>query len=224
MAAGMAGSGFNIGMILARIRKAVAGLPDPSVTLVGKRWKSPYLVLVSCLLSLRTKDTTTLPASERLFHLADTPSEMVKLPFIQIEKAIFPVGFYRTKARRIKEISADILTRFQGQVPDSMEGLLGLKGVGPKTANLVLVEGFGKHGVCVDTHVHRISNRLGFVVTKTPEQTEKALRERLPRKYWKEYNSLLVLWGQNVCRPVSPKCSDCVVRAECQRVGVGTSR
>ncbi len=216
--------GVRIAAIIARIRKAVAHLPDPSVTLVGKRWKSPYLVLVSCLLSLRTKDSTTLPASERLFVLADAPQGMVKLSLQQIEKAIFPVGFYRTKARRIKEISADIILRFNGCVPDTMEGLRSLKGVGPKTANLVLVEGFGKYGVCVDTHVHRISNRLGYVTTRTPEETEKVLREKLPRKFWKEYNALLVLWGQNICRPVAPKCSECVVRALCQKVGVGASR
>lgn len=214
----------KIALIIGRIHKAMVHFPDPSVTLVGKRWKSPYLVLISCLLSLRTKDSTTLPASERLFLLADAPAAMVELSLKQIEQAIFPVGFYHTKARRIKEISQDILTRFNAQVPDTMAGLRSLKGVGPKTANLVLVEGFGKYGVCVDTHVHRISNRLGFVKTRTPEETEKALREKLPKKFWKEYNSLLVLWGQNVCRPISPKCSDCVVKDLCSRVGVGVSR
>ncbi|MBF0485960.1 MAG: endonuclease III [Candidatus Omnitrophica bacterium] len=211
-------------IIIRRLKKAVSDWPSPSVTLVGKKWKSPYLVLVSCLLSLRTKDSTTLPASERLFGLATTPQAMLKLSFKAIERAIFPVGFYRTKARRIKGISADIIERFGAQVPDTMEGLLSLKGVGPKTANLVLVEGFGKYGVCVDTHVHRISNRLGFVATRSPEETERELRRKLPKRYWKDYNALLVLWGQNICRPISPRCSICAVKDLCARVGVTVHR
>jgi endonuclease-3 len=149
---------------------------------------------------------------------------MVELSVSKIEKEIYPVGFYRTKARRIREISGDIIARFGGHVPDTMEGLLSLNGVGRKTANLVLVEGFDQYGVCVDTHVHRISNRLGYVRTRSPEETEQALRDKLPRKYWKDYNALLVVWGQNVCRPVSPKCSECPVRDLCQRVGVGMHR
>ncbi len=214
----------QISQLIKIIRGAVAHLPDPSVTLVGKKWRSPFLVLVSCLLSLRTKDATTLPAAERLFRLASTPERMVELSITDIEKAIYPVGFYRTKARRLKGIAEDIIARFGGQVPDTMEGLLSLKGVGRKTANLVLVEGFGKYGVCVDTHVHRISNRLGFVETRSPEETEQALRARLPRRHWKEYNALLVVWGQNVCRPVSPKCSECPVAHLCRKVGVGKHR
>ena len=210
--------------VIARIKKAVSGLPDPSVTLVGKRWKSPYLVLISCLLSLRTKDTTTLPASKRLFHLAATPEGMVKLTVAQIERAIYPVGFYKTKARRIIEISRDLLTRFCGKVPDTIDELLTFHGVGRKTANLVLTEGFQKPAMCVDTHVHRISNRLGYVRTKNPEGTETALRSKLPKKYWGEYNALLVLWGQNICRPVSPKCFQCPVRGLCQQVGVTQHR
>jgi len=210
----------QMAIVVQRIKRAMRDLPDPSVTLVGKRWKSPYLVLVSCLLSLRTKDETTLSASKKLFHLAATPRRMVKLFVGEIERAIYPVGFYRTKARRIIGISRDILERFGGKVPDTIEELLTLKGVGRKTANLVLTEGFHKPAMCVDTHVHRISNRLGYIQTKTPEQTENALREKLPKKYWGEYNALLVLWGQNICRPVSPKCSACSVRDICQRVGV----
>ncbi len=211
-------------IVIGKIRAAVAHLPDPSVTLVGKKWRSPYLVLVSCLLSLRTKDSTTLPASERLFQLADSPKAMVELSVTDIERMIFPVGFYHTKARRIRELSAVLLEKFNGQVPETLEELLSFNGVGRKTANLVLVEGFGKDGLCVDTHVHRISNRLGFVATVSPEKTEQALREKLPRKFWKEYNALLVLWGQNVCRPVSPKCSACPVSPWCGRVGVRESR
>ena len=217
-------SGSQISIVIQRIHAAVSHFPDPSVTLVGKKWKSPFLVLISCLLSLRTKDETTLPASERLFRLASTPERMVKLSVAKIEKAIYPVGFYKTKARRIKGIAEDIISRFDGRVPDTMGELLSFNGVGRKTANLVLVEGFGKYGVCVDTHVHRISNRLGYVRTRTPEETEQALRAKLPKKYWKEYNALLVVWGQNVCRPVSPKCSECPVRKICQRVGVGIHR
>ncbi len=206
------------------IRAAVKHLPDPSVTLVGKRWRSPYLVLISCLLSLRTKDSTTLPASERLFRLAHSPEAMLELTVLEIERAVFPVGFYHTKSRRILEISRDLLERFKGRVPDTLEELLTLKGVGRKTANLVLVEGFGKDGICVDTHVHRISNRFGFVTTGSPDETEQVLRKKLPVKFWKEYNALLVLWGQNVCRPVSPKCSECPVRKMCNRVGVLQNR
>jgi endonuclease-3 len=206
------------------LKAAVAKLPDPSVTLVGKKWKSPYLVLVSCLLSLRTKDETTLPAAERLFALAQTPADMLKLSFRDIERAIYPVGFYRTKARRILDISRVLIRDHQGHVPGTMEALLNLKGVGPKTANLVLVEGFGKPGICVDTHVHRISNRFGYVRTHTPEKTETALRKKLPSGLWKDINWILVLWGQNVCRPVSPKCSSCPVSGMCGKVGVGSHR
>lgn len=217
-------SAAEIPAVIERIRTAVRHLPDPSVTLVGKRWKSPFLVLVSCLLSLRTKDSTTLPASERLFHLADSPQAMLELTVPVIERAIYPVGFYHTKACNIQHISRDLLKRFNGQVPGTLEELLTLKGVGRKTANLVLVEGFGKDGVCVDTHVHRISNRLGFVKTASPDATEQTLRKKLPVRFWKEYNALLVLWGQNVCRPISPKCSECPVRDNCGRVGVTQNR
>ena len=215
---------LQIIQILARLKKAVRDLPDPSVTLVGKKWHSPYLVLVSCLLSLRTKDETTLPASERLFALADMPGKMVKLTARDIERAIYPVGFYRTKARRILDISRVLIKQYQGNVPDTLEALLLLKGVGRKTANLVLIEGFGKPGICVDTHVHRITNRFGYVRTRTPEQTEMALRATLPPGCWKDINWLLVLWGQNVCRPVSPKCSVCVVKGSCAKIGVEAHR
>ncbi|MBF0331626.1 MAG: endonuclease III [Candidatus Omnitrophica bacterium] len=206
--------------VLAVLKKAVREFPDPSVTLVGKKWKSPYLVLVSCLLSLRTKDSTTLPASERLFALAETPAAMLKLSKAQIERAIYPVGFYHTKAGRILEISKVLINDFGGKVPDTLEALLTLKGVGRKTANLVLVEGFDKPGICVDTHVHRITNRWGYVITKTPEVTEAALRAKLPPALWKDINWMLVLWGQNVCAPVSPKCSICVIHKWCGKVGV----
>ena len=220
----MSVTNHNIDEVVRRLKKALKGLPDPSVTMVGKRWKNPYLVLVSCLLSLRTKDETTLPASERLFKLADSPQKMAGLKPGQIEKAIYPVGFYRTKAKTLIAISQDMLDRFAGQVPDDLDELLTLKGVGRKTANLVLTEGFGKLGVCVDTHVHRISNRFGYVKTKTPDETEAALRKKLPKKYWIQYNALLVCWGQNVCKPISPLCSTCPVIGYCAQAGVTLKR
>jgi len=220
----MAISNKNISQVMQILRAELAHLPDPSVTLVGKRWHDPFLVLISCLLSLRTKDQTTLPAAERLFAVADTPRKMLALSAAEIEKLIYPVGFYRTKARRIIGICRDLLSRFAGKVPEKIDELLTLKGVGRKTANLVLTEGFGKPAICVDTHVHRISNRFGYVRTKTPEGTEAALRKILPQRYWIEYNSTLVLWGQNVCRPVSPLCSRCPLKNICARIGVTKSR
>ena len=220
----MAVTNHNIGRVITLIRRGLKGLPDPSVTLVGKKWRDPFLVLISCLLSLRTKDETTLPAAERLFRLAMTPRGMVRLTRSDIEKAIYPVGFYRTKARTIQDISRDLLVRFNGTVPAAMEDLLSLKGVGRKTANLVLTEGFQIPSMCVDTHVHRISNRLGYVSTEDPHQTEWALRAQLPKRYWRDYNALLVTWGQNVCKPVSPLCSECPVRPFCARKGVTKSR
>ncbi|OGX29922.1 MAG: endonuclease III, partial [Omnitrophica WOR_2 bacterium RIFCSPHIGHO2_01_FULL_48_9] len=158
------------------------------------------------------------------FKLASTPDQMCHLTPRQIEKAIYPVGFYRTKAKNILGICKDLLERYNGQVPDDLDTLLQFKGVGRKTANLVLTEGFGKLGVCVDTHVHRISNRLGYVKTQTPEETEWALRKQLPEKYWMEYNALLVTWGQNVCKPISPFCSRCRLKPWCARKGVTSSR
>lgn len=214
----------NIDQVIKILRQEMKDLPDPSVTLVGKRWKSPFLVLISCILSLRTKDETTLPASERLFRLAQTPERMVKLRASQIEKAVYPVGFYKTKARNILGICRDIIKQFDGKVPNDIDTLMTMKGVGRKTANLVLTEGFGIPAMCVDTHVHRISNRLGYIATKTPEETEFALRKKLPKKHWMDYNALLVTWGQNRCRPISPVCSECGVIKYCQRKNVTTSR
>ncbi len=214
----------NIDQVIKILRQEMKDLPDPSVTLVGKRWKSPFLVLISCILSLRTKDETTLPASERLFRLAQTPERMVKLRASQIEKAVYPVGFYKTKARNILGICRDIIKQFDGKVPDDIDTLMTMKGVGRKTANLVLTEGFGIPAMCVDTHVHRISNRFGYILTKTPEETEFALRKKLPKKHWMDYNALLVTWGQNRCRPISPICSECGVKPYCQRKNVTTSR
>jgi endonuclease-3 len=195
-----------------------------SMAEVAAERRDPFRVLIACLLSLRTKDETTGPAAARLFALADTPEAMLRLPAKRIERAIFPVGFYRTKARVVLGVCRDLLERFGGQVPDDIDQLLTLKGVGRKTANLVVTQGFNKPGICVDIHVHRISNRLGYVKTKNPTETEAALRKQLPRRYWIGYNELLVSFGQNICHPVSPRCSGCPVRPRCARVGVTRSR
>jgi endonuclease-3 len=195
----------------------------PIVTIVSMT-KSPFLVLISCLLSLRTKDKVTAEASNRLFKLADNPEKMLGLSIKNIEKAIYPVGFYKTKAKRIKEICRVLLDDYGGVVPDEIDELLKLNGVGRKTANLTVTLGYGKLGICVDTHVHRISNRLGLVKTKTPEQTEFDLRKKLPKKHWLIYNDLLVTYGQNLCVPISPWCSKCKIFKYCKRVGVKKSR
>jgi len=214
----------SIGHTIRRLRREAPGWRITALAEVAAQWHDPFRVLVACLLSLRTKDETTGPASARLFALADTPKAMLRLTAKQIEQAIFPVGFYRTKARVILGVCRDLLDRFGGRVPDEIDALLTLKGVGRKTANLVVTQGFNKPGICVDVHVHRISNRWGYVRTRNPEETEIALRERLPRRYWIGYNDLLVSFGQNVCQPLSPKCSECPVSRSCPRLGVTHSR
>jgi endonuclease-3 len=186
--------------------------------------RDPFKILIGCLLSLRTKDETTGPAAARLFALADTPAGILALPTATIERAIFPVGFYRTKARVLHRVCRDLLDRFDGRVPADLDALLTLHGVGRKTANLVVTFGFGLPGICVDTHVHRITNRLGFVRTRSPEETEMALRRRLPPRHWIELNDLLVAFGQTICHPTSPRCSQCPVVRACRRVGVRRSR
>ncbi len=196
----------------------------PVVTQVGEETKDPFQVLISCLLSLRTRDQVTAGASARLFARARTPQQLLALPLPAIRELIYPVGFYKTKAKRIHQICQHLLGRFRGKVPDTLEELLTLPGVGRKTANLVLTVGFGKMGICVDTHVHRISNRLGYVRTKTPEQTEMALRAKLPKRYWIRYNDLLVSFGQTICHPTSPWCSRCLVERYCPRIGVTRHR
>jgi endonuclease III len=214
----------QIGAAMELLRDAIRAWQTPAVTIVSQREGSPFKVLVSCILSLRTQDRTTAAASERLFSLADTPAAMVALSVEEIEKAIYPVGFYRNKAVTIHDVSQALLTQYAGAVPDTLEELLLLKGVGRKTANLVLTLGFAKPGICVDTHVHRICNRWGYVKTKTPDETEFALRKKLPRRYWLVINDLLVAFGQNHCSPISPRCSCCVLAHLCRRVGVGTCR
>jgi endonuclease-3 len=191
---------------------------------VGNYSDTPFGVLVSCVLSLRTQDKTTHAASERLFSLARTPETMLALKTEAIQKAIYPVGFYKNKAKNIKAICRILLDEHHGRVPDDLAALLKLPGVGRKTANLVVTLGFGLPGICVDTHVHRIVNRWGYVQTRTPEQTELALRGKLPRRYWIRINDVLVAYGQNLCRPISPFCSRCRIQRFCDRTGVETSR
>ena len=195
-----------------------------SSVIVEKYGRNPYLVLISCLLSLRTKDTVSLPASIRLFEHAKTPQEMLKVPIPKIEKLIYPTGFYHRKAALLHEVSQDLINRFKGKVPADLDQLLSIKGVGRKTANLVLGVAFQIPAICVDTHVHKVSNRLGLVKTKTTEETEFELKKILPSEYWIEYNHLMVQWGQNICVPVSPFCSKCAISDLCPRVGVTKHR
>jgi len=196
----------------------------PVVSQLAATEPNPFLILISTVLSSRTKDEVTAQATERLFARARTPEEMLILSPEEIAQLIYPVGFYRTKARIIRELCQDLVTRFQGEVPHDLEQLLSLNGVGRKTANLVLALGFDDDAICVDTHVHRITNRLGYVSTRTPVETERALRETLPRPYWKRWNTLLVSFGQEVCRPLSPRCSICPLAPYCDRVGVERHR
>lgn len=215
---------FNIDVFVETLASSYKAWNPPIITFIANRGATPFEVLVSTLLSLRTKDEVTSEAARRLFEEATTPRELLALGERKTAKLIYPVGFYPTKAKRLMEISRIILDEHSGEVPDTIEVLLKLPGVGRKTANLVLVEGFKKDAICVDTHVHRISNRIGYVHTKTPDQTEMALRDKLPRRHWIRYNELLVAFGQVICRPISPFCSRCPVEAMCPRIGVDKSR
>ena len=211
--------------VITRLRRATRGWNVTALAAVADATaRDPFRILIGCLLSLRTRDETTGPAAARLFALADTPAAMLALPRRTIARAIFPVGFYRTKARVIHRVSSDLVARFGGAVPADLDALLTLHGVGRKTANLVVTFAFGLPGICVDTHVHRITNRLGFVRTPSPERTEWALRAKLPRRHWIALNDLLVAFGQNVCHPTSPRCSVCPVGDLCHRVGVTRAR
>jgi endonuclease III len=214
----------DLDKVIKILRKEVKKYTIPIVTLIAQNEGNPFQVLISTILSLRTKDKTTAEAAKRIFKLSKDPLTMSKLTTKQIEKTIYPVGFYITKAKRIKEICKILLNKYNGKVPNNMEKLLELPGVGRKTANLVLTEGFNAEGLCVDTHVHRISNRFGLIKTKNPEETEFALRKILPKKYWIEYNMLLVTYGQNICRPISPWCSKCPISKYCKRINVDKHR
>lgn len=211
----------EIPQILGILRKKVRDWPVPAI---GHYTDTPYTVLISCILSLRTKDQTTTGASQRLFEIADSPQAMLEVPIQEIEKRIYPVSFYRVKAQTLHDISTLLIDRFEGEVPDNLDDLLTLPGVGRKTANIVVTLAFQKPGIAVDIHVHRISNRLGYVRTKSPDETEMSLRKKLPRRYWIELNDLFVAFGQNLCTPTSPHCSICPVEKYCDRVGVTRSR
>jgi endonuclease-3 len=211
----------DIHAVVRILKREIRRWPLPAL---AKYVETPFTVLISCILSLRTQDKTTLAASDRLFAIAATPEAMLKVPAKTIEKAIYPVSFYRTKARTIRTICEQLLSRFGGSVPSDLEELLSLPGVGRKTANIVVTLGFQKAGIAVDTHVHRISNRLGYVRTRTPEKTEMSLRRKLPERYWIVFNDLLVAYGQNLCKPISPHCSRCRIAIYCKRVGVKKSR
>ena len=214
---------FNIVEGLKKLKKAVRKFRTPSVTVIAKK-NDPFAVLVSCIISLRTRDEVTELASARLFALAKLPAELLELSNSKIEKAIYPAAFYRNKTRSLKELCQVLVKEYSGKVPDKLEQLLKLKGVGRKTANLTLILGHNKPGICVDIHVHRISNRWGYVKTKSPNETEMVLREILPKRFWKGYNDLLVSFGQNLCKPISPFCSSCPVEDQCPKIGINRSR
>ena len=210
--------------IIATLQEYLKGSSLPSVSAVAQRKPDPFRILVSTMISLRTKDQVTSAASERLLSRAPTPEKLARLGRKQIAELIYPAGFYKTKAQNLKSTAEVLVGRYAGRVPESMEQLLELPGVGRKTANLVRNLGYGLDGICVDTHVHRISNRLGWVRTRTPEQTESSLEEVLPRRHWIRINELLVRFGQTVCTPVSPFCSRCPIADHCPRIGVERCR
>lgn len=209
---------------MALIRQECRQWPTPSVTVVAQRHRTPFTVLVSCIISLRTRDAVTAAASERLFSRAATPDAMLQLTVDEIADLIYPAGFFRVKAGQIREICSRLLEEYGGVVPDTVETLTRFKGVGRKTANLVVTLGYGKPGICVDIHVHRITNRWGYVTTTTPDDTETALRRKLPPEYWIEINDLLVCYGQHRCFPQVPACSCCPLLRLCSRNGVTRSR
>ena len=209
-------------VVMRRLAKAIDGLDEPAVEKIAKdQREDPFQVLIATMLSAQTRDSVTAAASARLFRVARTPNSMAKLPLAEIRKLIYPVSFYRHKAVHVRETCRQITTRFGGRVPSNMEELLTLPGVGRKTANLVLILAHGSQdNICVDTHVHRISNRMGWVNTRTPEETEQALYRATARRWWPIINLYLVTWGQNVCRPVYPLCPQCVLVDICPKVGV----
>ena len=224
----------QIDNILTVLREVTSKLVDPLVTHITKKRRDPFQILIATILSLRTKDTTTYKASRELFAKADTPQEILKLSIEELEKLIYPVGFYHRKALTIHGICERLIEEFDGEVPSLLDTLLSFKGVGRKTANLVLTMGFNKPGICVDVHVARITQRIGFVSTKgmkdgkvvfqDADRVEMILRKILPKKWWIPINDILVRWGQNICAPISPKCSQCPINSQCLRIGVIKSR
>jgi endonuclease-3 len=217
---GRAKRSFPIERALDTLIEFARDLKVPVVTLAALVSEDPWEVLAACLLSLRTKDAVTAVAVKNLFARARTPRALLEIPEEEFARIIYPVGFYKTKAKVLRECARAIVEEHQGRVPDTLEGLLTLKGVGRKTANLVLTEAFGKPGICVDTHVHRITNRWGYVETKTPDDTEQALRAKLPERYWLPINQTLVAFGQGLCGPTSPRCSACPIERLCPKIGV----
>jgi endonuclease-3 len=215
---------FPIEQALDTLERELTRFTPPLIDQMGEVSQTPFRILIATILSLRTKDTLTAVVAPRLFAVADTPAAMLALGVERIAELIYPVGFYRVKARQIVAICQILLERYGGEVPSDLDELLKLPGVGRKTANLVVTAGFGLPGICVDIHVHRICNRWGYVQTRTPEETEIALRARLPQRYWIPINRLLVTLGQNICHPTSPRCSICPIRDLCPRIGVTRSR
>ena len=208
----------NIDKIISILNQS--NLPHTEFVDLMETFKNPYLVLISCILSLRTNDKTTYPATLRMLELAKTPQKMMNVDVETLSNAIYPVGFYKNKAQQIIDLSKLIIEKYDGKVPNTIEELVKIKGVGRKTANLTLAKGFLEPAICVDVHVHRISNRLGWVKTKTPDETEFKLRKILPKKYWLNFNTLLVTHGQNICKPQNPKCEECAIKDLCKKVGV----
>jgi endonuclease-3 len=206
----------NIDKIIEKLIEAKQ--PRREFVQLMEEFKDPYLVLIACILSLRTNDLTTYPATLRMLEIGKEPKDFAYCDVEKLTKAIYPVGFYQNKAKQIIELSKTIVEKLDNKVPDTIEELIKFNGVGRKTANLVLAKGFGIPAICVDVHVHRICNRLGYVKTKTPEETEFALRDKLPKKYWLDVNTLLVTHGQNICKPINPKCGECPINDYCKKL------
>ncbi|MCA9496193.1 MAG: endonuclease III [Nanoarchaeota archaeon] len=215
---------FPINEVFNILKEEFRNWQVPVVTLIALQSKNPFKVLLSTIISLRTKDEVTIEASKRLYKLLEKPNDIFNVSVEELEKAIYPCGFYKRKAIQIKAICERLVNEFNSEVPKEIDTLLKFDGVGRKTANLVLSEGYNIPAMCVDVHVHRISNRLGFINTKTPEESEFELREKLPKEFWNDYNTILVAFGQSLCRPISPYCSKCPIIKYCQRVGVGKFR
>lgn len=214
----------NIPKIIETLQLYQKNLREPTIRRTSKTHKDPFKTLITCLLSLRTQDKNTEKASSNLFKIADTPQEISKLPLKKLEKLIYSSGYYKNKAKTIKHVSKVILEKYQGKVPNDKEELLSIKGIGPKTANIVLNFAFNKDVLPIDTHCHRIPNRIGWVSTKTPEQTEKELEKIIPKKYWKEFNTIFVLFGKTVCVSISPFCSRCPIENSCKKINVKRKR
>lgn len=209
---------MNIDKIVEILKNAKQ--PQSDFVKLMDSFKDPFIVLIACILSLRTNDRTTYPATLRMLELGKTPADFAKVDVNELSEAIYPVGFYKNKAEQIVELSKVLVEKYDSKVPDTIEELIKFKGVGRKTANLVLSEGFCKPAICVDVHVHRIFNRLGYIKTKTPDESEVELRKKLPQKHWIDINSLLVTHGQNVCKPIKPLCTECPIYDYCGRLGV----